>query len=138
MGQPFETWLELEATYHFAFNGRQEMFNASFENANARRVATQALDAAVKDARGGGLKGHGGDRRSEDEEKPSLQRKLETHGNSADYLTARIARDHPEVLERMKVGEFRSVRQAAIAAGIVKVTTALERAGQESLDTLAM
>jgi hypothetical protein len=37
------------------------------------------------------------------------------------YLVARIARDRPDVLERMKQGEFLSVRQAAIAAGIVKV-----------------
>lgn len=26
-------------------------------------------------------------------------------GNSADYLTARIARDHPDILNRMKAGE---------------------------------
>ena len=41
------------------------------------------------------------------------------HGNSADYLTARIARDRPDILEAMKRGEYRSVRQAAIEAGIV-------------------
>jgi hypothetical protein len=33
-------------------------------------------------------------------------------GNSADYLTARIARDRPDILNRMKAGEFSSVRQA--------------------------
>jgi hypothetical protein len=49
-------------------------------------------------------------------------------GNQASYLSARIARDYPDILERMKAGEFPSVRQAAIAAGIVKVPTALERA----------
>jgi hypothetical protein len=37
----------------------------------------------------------------------------------ADYLTARIARDNPDILERMKAGEFKSVRQAALEAGIV-------------------
>ena len=36
------------------------------------------------------------------------------------YLVARIARDRLDVLERMKKGEFLRVRQAAIAAGIVK------------------
>ena len=41
-------------------------------------------------------------------------------GNSADYLTARIARDHPGILERMRAGEFSSVRAAAREAGIVK------------------
>jgi hypothetical protein len=39
-------------------------------------------------------------------------------GENADYLTARIARDCPKILARMKAGEFRSVRAAAIA-GIV-------------------
>jgi len=43
-----------------------------------------------------------------------------SHGNAADYLTRRIARDRPDILERMKAGEFRSVRQAALEAGIVK------------------
>ena len=47
-------------------------------------------------------------------------------GNSADYLTARIARDHPEILERMKAGEFNSVRAAAKEAGIVKDPTPLQ------------
>jgi hypothetical protein len=34
-------------------------------------------------------------------------------GNSADYLTRRIARDHPDIFERMKAGEYQSVRAAA-------------------------
>jgi hypothetical protein len=42
-------------------------------------------------------------------------------GNSRAYLVARIARDHPDILERLKAGEFASMRAAAIAAGIVKV-----------------
>ena len=47
-------------------------------------------------------------------------------GNRADYLTRRIARDRPDILERMKAGEYASVRAAAIDAGIVKVPTRLE------------
>jgi hypothetical protein len=45
--------------------------------------------------------------------------RVKTQGTSSDYLTARIARDRPDILERMKAGEFRSVRQAAIEAGII-------------------
>lgn len=41
-------------------------------------------------------------------------------GTTAAYLTARIARDRPDILERMKDGEFKSVRAAAIEAGIAK------------------
>ncbi len=43
-----------------------------------------------------------------------------TESSDAEYLTRRIARDNPELLERMKAGEFKSVRAAAIEAGIVK------------------
>jgi hypothetical protein len=41
-------------------------------------------------------------------------------GTSADYLTARIARDRPDILEDMKAGKYPSVRAAALQAGIVK------------------
>src|SRR5208337_1592089 len=41
-------------------------------------------------------------------------------GSTSSYVAARIARDHPDILERMKAGEFPSVRAAAIEAGIVE------------------
>jgi hypothetical protein len=41
-------------------------------------------------------------------------------GNDSKYLVDRIARDRPDILERMKAGEYRSVRAAAKDAGIVK------------------
>ncbi len=40
-------------------------------------------------------------------------------GNRSQYLVNRIARDRPDILERVKAGEFAYVRQAAIAAGII-------------------
>ena len=36
----------------------------------------------------------------------------------SEYLTARIKRDHPEIAQRMEHGEFKSVAEAARAAGI--------------------
>ena len=42
------------------------------------------------------------------------------YGQSAAYLSARIARDHPDILERMVRGEFKSVAAAARAAGILQ------------------
>jgi hypothetical protein len=41
-------------------------------------------------------------------------------GNSASYLAARIKRDHREVWAGYMAGEYRSVRAAALAAGIVR------------------
>lgn len=46
-------------------------------------------------------------------------------GMTKAYLVGRIARDHPDILERMKAGEFSTVRQAAIAAGIRQNPTRL-------------
>jgi hypothetical protein len=48
-------------------------------------------------------------------------------GNGPAYLVSRLKRDAPEVAERLADGEFRSVRAAAIEAGIVKVPTVFER-----------
>jgi hypothetical protein len=43
-----------------------------------------------------------------------------TGGTDPTYLTGRIARDRPDILERMKAGEYPSVRAAALEAGIVQ------------------
>jgi hypothetical protein len=40
-------------------------------------------------------------------------------GNSQAYLLQRLARDAPETLERVKSGEIKSARAAAIEAGII-------------------
>jgi hypothetical protein len=47
-------------------------------------------------------------------------------GNSAAYLLRRLARDHPDILAAYERGEFKSVRQAGIAAGIVTVKKPLD------------
>ena len=39
---------------------------------------------------------------------------------NADYIRARLHRDHPDVAAALDRGEHRSARAAAIAAGIIK------------------
>jgi len=51
-----------------------------------------------------------------------------TRGNDATYLARRLLRDAPVIFEALERGEYKSVRQAAIAAGIVKVPTNEEKA----------
>jgi hypothetical protein len=48
-------------------------------------------------------------------------------GNNRNYLAARLKRDHPGIVERVKAGEFKSMRAAAIEAGIVKIKSPLEQ-----------
>lgn len=55
-----------------------------------------------------------------EQHKKTLPSNVKRQGNDAEYLTARIARDRPDILERMKAGEYRSVRAAALDAGIIQ------------------
>jgi hypothetical protein len=47
-------------------------------------------------------------------------KKTRPRGNSSHYLRERLLRDHPRLFLRLQMGEFRSVRAAAVAAGIIK------------------
>lgn len=48
-------------------------------------------------------------------------------GNGSAYFLRRLSRMDGDWLDRYEAGEFPSVRQAAIAAGIVKVPTVMDR-----------
>jgi hypothetical protein len=50
-----------------------------------------------------------------------------TQGTGSAYLLRRLARLGDDWIDRYEAGEFTSVRQAAIAAGIVKVPSVLEQ-----------
>lgn len=54
-------------------------------------------------------------------------KEVESGGNGSSYLLRRLARLRGDWIERYEAGEFTSVRQAAIAAGIVKVPSVLEK-----------
>jgi len=43
------------------------------------------------------------------------------------YLIARLKRDHPDIISKLMSGGYKNVHQAAIAAGIIKVKTPLEK-----------
>lgn len=52
---------------------------------------------------------------------------IESGGNGSAYLLRRLARLGDDWIDRYEAGEFPSVRQAAIAAGIVKVPSVLDQ-----------
>lgn len=53
--------------------------------------------------------------------------KVSERGNAAVYLAGVLKRDHPEIAEKLAAGEFRSVRAAAKAAGIVRERAVLDQ-----------
>jgi hypothetical protein len=52
---------------------------------------------------------------------------IQKGGNGSAYLLRRLARVGGDWIDRYEAGEFSSVRQAAIAAGIVKVPSVLDK-----------
>lgn len=66
------------------------------------------------------LKSHGGDRRSEQAQQDQGSESTLKQERGAEYIKARLRRDHPEIAEQLDAGEFKSARQAGIAAGFVK------------------
>lgn len=64
------------------------------------------------------LNSMGGDRRSEEFQPNNIS--LKSHGTSADYIKARLRRDHPGIADELEQGKHRSARAAGIAAGFIK------------------
>ena len=76
-------------------------------------VAAALADAA---SRAQPLAAHGANQHSE----PDVRTEPPKHrGETQAYLLRRLARDAPEVMERVKTGEIKSARAAAIEAGII-------------------
>ena len=88
---------------------------AAVLEASGENLSKAEVDKAIE------LKSHGGDRRSEQAQQNQDDNViLKDQGNSADYIKARLRRDHPEIAEELERGEHRSARAAGIAAGFIK------------------
>ena len=126
-GEPFSSFYECAITripHGLGFDGKnrrhtyaQIVSYCDLQRSDVARMMRQQQPA---------LAGHGeiGNGRSRDYNVMSTPAR---QGNDAAYLVSRLKRDAPEVAERLAGGEFRSVRAAAIEAGIVKVPTVFER-----------
>ena len=117
-----QTWAEAEehrvwekVPYQQPYGSKEYMLSALEAGdvpAARARAALKAL-TAVPLGQHGGTDGHNKKEGAESHLPPGKRGK-----GTVDYLTARIARDAPEVWERMKRGEFKSAAEAARAAGI--------------------
>ena len=88
---------------------------AAVLEASGENLSKAEVDQAIE------LKSHGGDRRSEQAQQNQDDNIiLKQQGTSADYVKARLRRDHPEIAEELERGEHRSARAAGIAAGFIK------------------
>jgi hypothetical protein len=112
----------------------------TFEELCIRRLSLSPEQVkAIKDAAPGmsvamALGKHGGDRKSDKAKEDAEAKKdqgdivtLKERGNSAEYLKARLDRDHPELAAQVHAGTL-SARAGAIRAGIIRELSPLEKA----------
>jgi hypothetical protein len=102
-GKPIKIWSDLEETHQLIHELDPELLE-KLTYGEAREVV---------------LRSHG--RPPKGEERKGTDSTF-IRGSTSAYLTARLARDRPDLLERLKAGEFSSVRAAAREAGIVRPT----------------
>jgi hypothetical protein len=116
-GKPFTSYAAFCKERRPLGLGRQpEEIDALLKEGAARETPQElAADPEVQP-----LAEHGGDRVEQGYD-ITLPR-----GTSASYLVRRLKRDAPEIAQELAQGKFPSARAAAIAAGIVRVPTALE------------
>jgi hypothetical protein len=107
----FDTWAELGRTYQFVQQYRPDLLQKTFAEALNVALAPHGTNQYSNNTGFDNIKSS-----------PSYE-----GGTSAAYLTARIGRDRPDILARMKAGDYKSVRAAAKEAGIVKDPTPLQQ-----------
>jgi len=83
----------------------------------ARKMVIQAVCARAEEM--GPVK-HGGDRKPKAMDQGNNCNLDIKRGNDQTYLARKIMTDSPETFDRLKQGEYRSVRAAAMDCGIVK------------------
>lgn len=111
-GVAFGTWEDfVQYPEPYGLGMRADIVAAIMTERDKRKLLRDVVEAVPPLAK------HGGDRVS-GEQGDNVT--LLARGNSASYLIAKLKRDAPEIAERLAAGEFRSVRAAALAAGIVK------------------
>jgi hypothetical protein len=126
--QPWEIWPEgtpfgTPDDYCLAVTGHSWEFLIGMvaEFADDNGVTTEMMRAELAKAQA--------EHRKQGAHQPADGRKSlgDQGSNNRERLLRRLARDHPDILKRYERGEFKSVRAAAIAAGIIKPPTLFER-----------
>lgn len=119
-GKPFLTFEE--------FCVERQPFGLGYESRVIQHIIEEREDIQARAQRAEPLLDDGGDRRSPRFQIDNVKLK---GGNSSEYLLRKLAREAKgdpvaaAVLDRVKRGEYKSVRAAAIDAGIVKPDTPL-------------
>ena len=123
--EPFGTWDNFYKAKIEPIAGPYAEFLKTFTKVSGGEITEAEGQEEIKSRIGS----HGGDRKSEEYKNQACDASLK-HGTK-DYFLARLERDHPDILSDYELGHYKSVRAAAIAAGIIKVQSPYEMIGKQ-------
>lgn len=124
-GEPFRSYEELcEAPPPFGFGMSASAIDDMLEARRQRQAQEIAADPKVLPLKPANTAGPGRGKKTPDK----IRGLPEKYGTDQTYLVRRLKRDAPEIAAALANGEYRSARAAGIAAGIVKVPTAVQSA----------
>lgn len=134
-GAPFASWRQFcETRQPFGLGYAPEAIAALLAEHQGTKEKAQAVATAaapVGNPSGGAPFGNQNAKSKADnpdnvsvvsEPDPVVRNPHKAYGNSAQYRANRLARDHPEILERVRIGELPSVAAAERAAGVQRVS----------------
>ncbi len=91
-------------------------FGLGYDVGALDQIVAERKSAQVKAQAPGVVGGHGGRRRT----KQGSARTLVKRGDNVEYTAAVLARDHPEHLQKLQTGEYKTAAEARRAAGIAR------------------
>jgi hypothetical protein len=124
LGLTLEKLAQIEAAFDFVRDNPEHGGKPLGEALHSRAQALAADPAVAPLAEPGNPTGN--NQYSGGEESLSDKGSSRGYGTSAEYLVRRLKRDAPEVAQALARGEYPSARAAGVAAGIVKLPTALD------------
>jgi len=120
---PFDTFVQVETTdqvLRSAGYRLDQLLGMGYGEARDKAVEAQARAEAATEQRTNSESKRGNQNARKEQNDVSNTNVVLRTQPDADYWTARIARDAPDILAEMQRGEHRSVRSAAKKAGLVK------------------
>lgn len=105
-------------------------FNPMYRHKADKLAIKLQLDIVEPLLKHGGTEGNSNAVKNEVDNVKSVSNKQTKGGNSTGYLLAKIKRDRPDIAQRLSDGEFKSVRHAALEAGMVRPKFQIEPTAQ--------
>jgi hypothetical protein len=123
-GRPFSMWGDyVQYPEPHGLGMRLDVVEAVLAEVDTQRLLGDVISAAERMREVSKLTDHGTNQHTREGHDNIMSSR---QGTSAAYLAGRLKRDRPDIAAQVEQGKFRSIRAAALEAGIIKEPTPLQ------------